>query len=187
VLSHLSLRINAGILLSITGSERFSDERHEVLLAELGRASTHRKISEQEVNVKQQLVGPRYSGGIIFVLQQPSNFHPYRAGQGSVILSHGTLAVVNEAPGAVTCGSMGQGSQTVSQVDSASYIRPNDRASDYQLLVLFVKRNLVSPFACVKIQAEPSETGKVQSLSMGRDFNKSRITCRHRTRGRVPV
>jgi hypothetical protein len=101
-----------------------------VQLAELGRVSSHGEISEQEVNVTQQFVGPGYNGGILSVLQQPSNYHPYWKGQDSVILSCETFALMNEALRAVTCGYMGLGSPAVSLVDSAPYIRPNDGFSN---------------------------------------------------------
>jgi hypothetical protein len=80
------------------------DSSHAVQLAELGWASSHREISEQEVNVTQQFIGPGYNGGILSILQQPLNYHLYWKGQDSVILSCKTFALINKAPRAVTCG-----------------------------------------------------------------------------------
>jgi hypothetical protein len=95
------------------------DDSHVVILADLDRAGTHRKISEQVVNVTQQFVGPGYTGGISLLLLQPSNYHPHREGQDTVILYCRTLTVLDEGLRAVTCGSMGSGSPAVSLIDSA--------------------------------------------------------------------
>ncbi|KAL5040970.1 hypothetical protein BDW71DRAFT_201739 [Aspergillus fruticulosus] len=160
------------------------NDNHAVLLVELGRASTHGKISWQEVNVTQQFVGPGYSGGIAFILQQPSNFHPYWEGQGSVILSCRTFTVINEALRAVTCGSMELGSPAVSLFDSAPYIRPNDGVShEYiynmrQSTIRIIRERKPDIAVCMWQDRSrvPLEMAKVQSLGVGRDFAKSRIT-----------
>jgi hypothetical protein len=47
--------------------------------------STHRIISEHEINVMKQFLGPGYTGGITLILLQPSNHHPYWEGFDSVV------------------------------------------------------------------------------------------------------
>jgi hypothetical protein len=157
---------------------------HAVLLAELGRASTHREISEPEVSVTQQFAGPGYTGGISFLLLQPSNHHPYWEGQDTVILDCATLTVLDEGLKSVTCGSMGLGSPAVSLIDSAPYIRPDDRVSDeykYNMrksTIRVIREKKPDVVVCMwkDTGRKPLEMGKVQSLGVGKDFDKSRIT-----------
>lgn len=161
--------------------------RHGQQLAELARVSTHRIISEHEINVMNQFLGPRYTGGITLILLQPSNYHPYREGFDSVVLNCLTFTFMNEGFRAASCGSIGLGSPPLSLVDSAPYIRPNDSVSvEYkynmqQSVSRIIREKKPDVVLCMwkdeeRGQRRPLTMAQVRSLGVGRDFNTSRIS-----------
>lgn len=156
---------------------------HGRYLTELAKTSAHRIISEHEINVTQQFLGPEFTGGITVVLLQPSNFHPYWEGLDSVIQNCRTFSFLDEDFRAVTCGSIGLDSKLLSVVDSAPYTRPKDGVSvEYKKHMRrsasrIIREKKPEVVLCMwRDDGVPLRMTRVRSLGIGRDFDSSRIS-----------
>ncbi|KAB8213652.1 hypothetical protein BDV33DRAFT_184336 [Aspergillus novoparasiticus] len=160
------------------------DEKHSLYLATLAQTSTHRDITEPEINVTQQFFGPRFIGGITVILIQPSNFHPYWEGFDSVIQNCRTHSFLDEGFRAVTCGSIGLGNGVLSIIDSAPYTRPNDKVSaEYKKDMRrcasgIIREKKPDVVLCMWKDTDgvPLRMAKVRSVGVGKDFAHSKIS-----------
>lgn len=162
------------------------DHVHAQLLESLAVQRNDRHISEDEVDVTLELSGPRTTGGITVLLQQPWKFHPYWKGIEAVVNESRTLSAVDEAFNAVSCGTISTGSSELSIIDSLPYVRPQDKlSSGDKLRIRRVTSRIIMTknpeiVLCMWGQAKHSETtqtmSELRSLGVGRDFDEPKLS-----------
>lgn len=146
---------------------------HGGILRDIARSITRspEAISAEEINFAVWLSEPATTGGLLIMLQQPADNHPYHLGNQVVVQSCGTLAGLDELLQVASCGTLSL--KTVSVFDWLPYTRKRDKVSpDYETYL----RGRVYNMICAK---RPSVILCMSATRKGLDKNIERLTsCR---------
>ena len=154
---------------------------HSELIRNLAHLITRPKedISQEEVDFTVWLSQPSLTGGIVVLLHQPANNHPYHLGQEVTFSSCATLVALDECFSFVSCGCLTLENITI--IDSLPYTRKKDNTtSDYKrqvrnyvLRILQAKQPSIVLCMWSEKDGVPLSMVKFRSLGVGKTFEKT--------------
>lgn len=166
-------------LIGIVPSPKSSHNgNHGNLLRGIAQLITrpNEEISPEEVDFTAWLSQPASTGGVVAMLQQPANNHPYHLGREVTFRSCGTLVALDQCFNFASCGTMGL--DNITTIDDLPYTRRKDTSTpeyrqairSHVVNIIYAKRPSVVLCMSQEKEETPSPTALLKSLGIGKTF-----------------